>query len=184
MENRLNVMHHITRIQYIRAVAVISVLLYHFELGFPKGYFGVDIFFVVSGFVITRSILLKNSEFKIKQTISFYASRVLRLFPAFAVMNFFVLVGSILFLSPNIGVQQQVIKSGFGSILGISNIVIPRFTGGYFETPSQLNPYLHTWSLSVEEQFYLVFPILMIFYLYSFKLNVIIFLFNYLDYLC
>ena len=173
MENRISVPHQIRRIQYIRAIAVIGVLLYHFKFGFSRGYFGVDIFFVVSGFVITRSILLKNSMFKFKQSINFYASRVLRLFPAFAVMNLFVLVGSLLFLSPNIGVQQQVIKSGFGSILGISNIVIPRFTGGYFETPSQLNPYLHTWSLSVEEQFYLIFPILMIFYFHSFSRNII-----------
>jgi peptidoglycan/LPS O-acetylase OafA/YrhL len=173
MENTPIAPRQIKRVQYVRAVAVVSVLLYHYKLGFSRGYFGVDIFFVVSGFVITRSVLLKNLEFKLKQTFNFYASRILRLFPAFAAMNLFVLLGSILFLSPNIGVQQQVIKSGFGSILGISNIVIPRFTGGYFETPSQLNPYLHTWSLSVEEQFYLIFPILMIFFFYRFKHNII-----------
>jgi len=145
-------------------LAVLAVLFYHLKLGFPRGYLGVDVFFVVSGFVITRSILVKNTEFKLKQTLDFYFSRILRLLPAFAMMNLVVLIGVLLFLSPNIGVQQQAIKSGFGSILGISNFLIPRLTGGYFETPSQSNPYLHTWSLSVEEQFYAIFPILIFLY--------------------
>jgi peptidoglycan/LPS O-acetylase OafA/YrhL len=156
-----NFQGRIVKIQHLRALAVLAVLFYHLKLGFPRGYLGVDVFFVVSGFVITRSILIKNNEFRLKQTLDFYFSRILRLLPAFAMMNLVVLIGVLLFLSPNIGVQQQAIKSGFGSILGISNFLIPRLTGGYFDTPSQSNPYLHTWSLSVEEQFYVVFPILM-----------------------
>ena len=119
-------------------------------------------FFVISGFVITRSSLAKFEDRILRQTINFYTSRILRLFPAFAVMNFVVLIWIILFLSPNLGVQQQAIKSGFGSLLGISNLLIPRLTGDYFGTPSQLNPFLHTWSLSVEEQFYLLFPFLLV----------------------
>ncbi len=150
---------HLPSVQKLRALAVLCVLFYHFGLGFSRGYLGVDIFFVISGFVITRSILIRYESLKIRTVFEFYTKRVLRLFPAFAAMFVFVFTLSFLVLSPNVGVQQQAIKSGLGSLFGVSNLLIPRITGGYFDTPSKLNPFLHTWSLSVENQFYFIFPL-------------------------
>jgi peptidoglycan/LPS O-acetylase OafA/YrhL len=159
-------------VQKLRALAVLCVLFYHFGLGFSRGYLGVDVFFVISGFVITRSILIKNEKLKVRTVFEFYTNRVLRLFPAFAAMFVFVFVVSFLVLSPNIGVQQQAIKSGVGSLFGVSNVLIPRITGGYFDTPSKLNPFLHTWSLSVENQFYFIFPVFIALIIFKYKTRV------------
>ena len=155
--------------QRLRALAVLCVLFYHYKLGFSRGYLGVDAFFVVSGFVITRSILYRHTSLAFTSVIEFFTKRVLRLFPAFAAMFVFVFTFSFLVLSPNVGVQQQAIKSGLGSLFGVSNLTIPRITGGYFDTPSQMNPFLHTWSLSVETQFYLIFPIILALILFKHK---------------
>jgi peptidoglycan/LPS O-acetylase OafA/YrhL len=154
-------------IQILRAISVLIVTAYHFELPVPNGFIGVDIFFVISGYVITQSLMRSSEGSWFSRLKLFYIKRVARLFPAFLTVFIFTIIASILFLSPNVGVQQNAIKSSLGATLGISNIVIPRVTGDYFGASGDTNPFQHTWSLSVEEQFYLLFPIIFLFFIHK-----------------
>lgn len=143
----------------LRALAVIPVVLFHagFEV-FRGGFVGVDIFFVISGFLITSIILedLAQNKFSIRH---FYERRVRRILPALYIVCFSSLVvATILFLPSEL--------EGFGKSLGatllfISNILFWSETG-YFDASADLKPLLHTWSLAVEEQFYVFFPILLL----------------------
>src|SRR5262249_24678358 len=123
------------------------------------GFLGVDVFFVISGFVIT-SMLQREWEASGRIRLGkFYARRFKRLTPALALMVVVTIVGSAVVLSP-FGPQQTAAQTALGALLISANIVIARTTGGYFDAPAASNPLLHTWSLSVEEQFYLAFPLL------------------------
>ena len=154
-------------IQILRAISVLVVIAYHFELPIPNGFIGVDIFFVISGYVITQSLMRSSEGSWFSRLKLFYIKRVARLFPAFLTVFIFTIIASILFLSPNVGVQQNAIKSSLGATLGISNFVIPRVTGDYFGASVDTNPFQHTWSLSVEEQFYFLFPIIFLFFIHK-----------------
>jgi peptidoglycan/LPS O-acetylase OafA/YrhL len=154
-------------IQILRAISVLIVIAYHFELPVPNGFIGVDIFFVISGYVITQSLMRSSEGSWFSRLKLFYIKRVARLFPAFLTVFIFTIIASILFLSPNVGVQQNAIKSALGATLGISNFVIPRVTGDYFGASGDTNPFQHTWSLSVEEQFYFLFPIIFLFFIHK-----------------
>jgi len=147
-------------IQILRAISVLVVIAYHFELPIPNGFIGVDIFFVISGYVITQSLTRGAEDSWFWRLKKFYIKRVARLFPTFLTVFIFTLIASVFFLSPNVGVQQNAIKSSLGATLGISNFVIPRVSGDYFGAVGETNPFQHTWSLSVEEQFYFLFPII------------------------
>ena len=147
-------------IQGLRALAVILVVAFHAGLPVPGGFVGVDVFFVISGFVVTGML---SREWKATGRINFlafYLRRLQRLAPALALMITFTIVASVLVLSP-VGSQQTAAKTAMGAVLLSANVVIVRTTGGYFDAPAALNPLLNTWSLSVEEQFYLVFPVLL-----------------------
>jgi peptidoglycan/LPS O-acetylase OafA/YrhL len=147
-------------IQHLRALSVVLVIAFHFGLFAPNGFIGVDIFFVISGYVITQS-LLRNRALAYKSHLrSFYLRRIARLFPAFFVVTLVTALCTALFLSPQMGVQQNAVKTYFFSIFALSNYAIPQFSGDYFGTGVELNPFTHTWSLSVEEQFYFLFPLL------------------------
>lgn len=144
-------------IQGLRALAVIFVIAFHSGLPTPGGFVGVDVFFVISGFVITG---LLRREFARTGSIKFgrfYFRRFKRLTPALALMVSAVLLASALILSP-FGPQQVTSATGAGAMLLIANFVIALTTGGYFDAAAETNPLLNTWSLSVEEQFYLFFP--------------------------
>ena len=154
-------------IQILRAISVLVVIAYHFELPIPNGFIGVDIFFVISGYVITQSLMRSSRDSWFSRLKIFYIKRIARLFPAFVTVFIFTIIASILFLSPNVGVQQNAIKSSLGATLGISNFVIPRVTGDYFGTSGSTNPFQHTWSLSVEEQFYFLFPLIFLFFIHK-----------------
>lgn len=148
-------------IQGLRALAVLMVIAFHARLPLPGGFVGVDVFFVISGFVITSML---HREWQATGHIAlgrFFARRFKRLTPALVLLVAATLVGSALALSP-FGPQQGAARTALGALLMSANIVITKSTGGYFEAPAASNPLLHTWSLSVEEQFYLVFPLLLI----------------------
>ena len=147
-------------IQGLRAIAVIMVLLFHAGLPFPGGFLGVDVFFVISGFVITGMLHrehVKSGSVKLGQ---FYLRRFKRLTPALAVLVAIVVLVAAVVLSP-LGPQQTAAATGIGALLLIANVVIDRSTGDYFAPAAETNPLLNTWTLSVEEQFYLVFPALL-----------------------
>ncbi len=163
-----------TDIDSLRGISVISVVIYHFnDLIFPNGYLGVDLFFVISGFVITKSVLNKIEKKKFS-FIDFYIKRIRRILPAFlSVLLITLIASSFILLSADL---KRYTESLIASLSFISNFYF-WLTGGYFSTNDQLKPLLHLWSLSVEEQFYLFFPIL-IFFSFKFlkKLKIFIFI--------
>lgn len=145
----------------LRAVAVIAVILYHARLLFPGGYVGVDVFFVISGFLIT-SILLKNLRDDTFSYLEFWARRVRRLVPALFLVTVFTAIMSYFILLP----ADLVDLSGalIAQPLLLANVYFWGVVkGGYFGDPPDMRPLLHTWSLGVEEQFYLFFPVFLMF---------------------
>jgi peptidoglycan/LPS O-acetylase OafA/YrhL len=154
----------VPEIDALRAVAVLAVMAYHLNARWlPGGYAGVDVFFVISGYVISKSISdLHDAGFAAYAT-RFYARRLLRIVPALVVCLFVTSVVTTLFV-PNSWLSfasDTVLKFAF---LGLSNYALLRSNDSYFAPRAEYNAYTHTWSLGVEEQFYLLFPLL--FYLY------------------
>jgi len=150
--------HYRPDVDGLRAIAVLAVLLYHVGVPFvPGGYVGVDIFFVISGFVITSRILddIANDRFSIAQ---FYERRIRRILPALAVT----LLATLLAFSLLMDAEQfmDLSRSLTASTLSVSNFFFWK-SSGYFDPSAGTRPLLHTWSLSVEEQFYLFIPVLM-----------------------
>ena len=141
----------------LRAVAVLSVIINHFNKDIlPSGYLGVDIFFVISGYVITASLVRReNKNFK-EYITSFYERRIKRIIP---LLTIFVVTTSILICIFN-AFPIFSLRTGFASLLGVSNILLFKISEGYFTPSSNLDPFTHTWSLSVEEQFYFLYPLL------------------------
>lgn len=148
-------------VQGLRAVAVLMVLVFHADLPLPGGFAGVDVFFVVSGFVITAMLLREYEACGRLNLPQFYLRRFKRLSPALALTVLVTMVGSLLWQSP-LGTQQRVAQTGMGTMALSANAVIQSTTGGYFDLSAGSNPLLHTWSLAVEEQFYLVFPLILL----------------------
>jgi peptidoglycan/LPS O-acetylase OafA/YrhL len=143
----------------LRALAVVAVVLYHFKLGpFVGGFVGVDVFYVISGFLITSIIQHRIEEHRFTFAW-FYERRVRRLFPALAVVLALTLAaGAWLLLPSDLALLG---KSTASTLLFISNVFFWR-TSDYFNSDSELNPLLHMWSLSVEEQFYIGLPLLLL----------------------
>jgi peptidoglycan/LPS O-acetylase OafA/YrhL len=144
----------------LRAIAIIPVVLFH--LGFnwiPGGYMGVDVFFVISGYLITTIILTKRESNSFSFT-HFWFRRISRIFPALATMLIVMtLAGLFVFYGQDL---KRLGYQSLSAILSFSNITMWRTAGNYWGTDANNSIFLHTWSLSVEEQFYLIYPILII----------------------
>jgi peptidoglycan/LPS O-acetylase OafA/YrhL len=143
----------------LRALAVIPVLFYHLGVpGFGGGFVGVDIFFVISGYLICGMIDadIRSGSFSLG---NFYKRRVLRILPALFVMF---LVTSVLAYLCCLPVELEDYSKSLASAVGSVSNVYFAATAGYFDAPAETKPLLHTWSLAVEEQFYLITPLLML----------------------
>ena len=139
----------------LRAVAVIAVILNHFnKYLIPGGYLGVDIFFVISGYVITSSLAKRENENISKFFIGFYERRIKRIIPA---LTFFVIGGSLLISFANENPSTS-LTTGLFSLIGLSNFHLVYSGTDYFAEAADLNMFTHTWSLAVEEQFYFIYP--------------------------
>ena len=152
---------HLPALDGLRAIAVIFVVAYHLDLGWARGGFiGVDIFFVISGFLITRLLIDEQGASGRIAVIGFWIRRFRRLVPALVVM-----VGATLLATRWWGLPEQwdgVRRDGVASLAYVANWRFVFDRQSYFESAIGPSPLLHTWSLAVEEQWYLVWPIVMV----------------------
>ncbi|MCW3835780.1 acyltransferase family protein [Sphingomonas canadensis] len=149
----------------LRALAVTGVIVFHlWPEALPGGFTGVDIFFVISGFVVTGSVIGRRFETLRAMLAWFYARRLVRIMPALVAMLIATALAAQLFI-PEAWLSNTLPQVGRFAFFGLSNIVLATDTDTYFGPQAGYNPFTHTWSLGVEEQFYLVFPFLLFWYL-------------------
>ncbi|QUY35614.1 acyltransferase family protein [Acinetobacter junii] len=160
-------MKYRTEIDGLRAIAVLLVIFNHLGLSFfSGGYVGVDVFFVISGFLIT-SIISKEITDKTFTFKNFYKKRILRLAPAYFLVIFSCFIFSYFLLAPMELVSFY--KSVMYSLVFASNFFMWKEVGGYFSANAEYIPLLHLWSLGVEEQFYIIWPTILMIMLAWFK---------------
>ena len=148
-------------IDFLRAFAVLAVLINHLNKDYlPSGFLGVDIFFVISGYVITQSLYTRSFQSPKKLILEFYKRRIKRIIPGLIIFIIFTSIFSYLFLKST----GEISFSGIFSSLGLSNLYFLKISdSGYFGSQLEFNPFTNTWSLGVEEQFYLIYPIIFLF---------------------
>jgi peptidoglycan/LPS O-acetylase OafA/YrhL len=149
-------MHYRREIDGLRAIAVVPVILFHAGFSaFGGGYVGVDVFFVISGFLITRILIdeLEKGDFSI---LRFYERRARRILPALFVVLIACLPFAYLWMLPS---QLQAFGQSLVAVVLFGSNILFWQENGYFAAAAELKPLLHTWSLAVEEQFYLLFPV-------------------------
>lgn len=149
-----------TDIQGLRALAVVLVVVYHAAPDLiPGGFVGVDVFFVISGYLITSNLLREHSRYGRISISRFYARRALRLLPAALLVILATVVASRLLIAPLL--MEDVGRAAVASALGVANIWFA-FVGANYLALESVSPFQHFWSLGVEEQFYLAWPIIII----------------------
>ncbi len=143
----------------LRALAVIPVILFHAGLSLLSGGFvGVDIFFVISGYLIT-SIILSEMQQGTFSIINFYERRARRILPLLFVVIFFSFIGAWLWLLPE---DMKDFSQSLVAVVSFSSNILFMQESGYWGAVNELKPLLHTWSLAVEEQFYIIFPLFLL----------------------
>jgi peptidoglycan/LPS O-acetylase OafA/YrhL len=143
-------------IQGLRGISVLAVLVFHLAVGLPGGFVGVDVFFVISGFLMTGLIADEIGKRGTLSFAEFYGRRIRRIFPALLVMILATTGVGYFLLVP--GDYRELAQSGAYAALSLGNVFF-FFSTGYFDGPAEAKGLLHTWSLGVEEQFYLVWPV-------------------------
>jgi len=150
---------HVASITGLRAIAVLAVVLYHLDAAWmPGGFVGVDVFFVISGFVVAHSVTGRPSATWRAFLAEFYTRRFLRLYPALLAYVAAATSLSLLFI-PLVEPTRDFERFGAAAALGLSNFMLKDADAGYFSVASDFNPFTHTWSLAVEEQYYLLFTL-------------------------
>jgi peptidoglycan/LPS O-acetylase OafA/YrhL len=161
-QNCKNVAAYQPEIDGLRAIAVTLVVLFHVGLpGFSGGFVGVDIFFVISGYLITGLLVRELLDTGRIDIIDFYARRVRRILPAFTIVLLATLAAAPVFLTVA-GEQQSLASSAAAAAAFASNVYFWRTQTGYFAGPAEQLPLLHTWTLAVEEQFYIIWPVVIL----------------------
>lgn len=144
----------------LRAIAVIAVVIYHLNPRWlPGGFSGVDIFFVISGFIVSASVGAFNGRGILSFIGFFYARRLQRIGPALVACLLATALASAIFI-PAAWLSGSNPKTGLFAFFGLSNFILAANDNNYFSPISEFNPYTHTWSLGVEEQFYFIFPLI------------------------
>lgn len=141
----------------LRGIAVLLVLLTHMQLGMTGGFIGVDVFFVISGYLITAIVLNGITQQKFS-FIEFYSKRFVRLYPALIVIVIITFIAGLMLADPVM--LKNLVRSGKYVLWSASNIYFSKHQG-YFDVGADQQVFLHTWSLGVEWQFYLIWPVLM-----------------------
>ncbi len=153
---------YIPAIDGLRAFAVLSVMLFHLDSSFlPGGFSGVDVFFVISGYVVSRAMLERGAMPLHRYLADFFSRRFVRILPALVVCLSVTAALSVL-LIPHSWLSSSIRDVGIWAYFGASNMALLIFQDGYFSPRAEFNPFTHTWSLGVEEQFYLVLPALLL----------------------
>lgn len=150
-------LHYRAEIDGLRAWAVLLVIFFHAKVPlFSGGFVGVDVFFVISGYLITRLIAKEASESRFS-LLQFYERRIRRIIPALVVMMAITLIaGAFFVLPPSL---ERMSQSAMAALLFFSNVHFWQESANYFAPTAETDPFLHTWSLAVEEQFYIFFPV-------------------------
>ena len=147
-------------IQGMRAMAVLAVILVHLGISWlPGGFIGVDIFFVISGYLITGLLVREYQKDGDIKLVEFYRRRVRRLLPALLVVCLLSTLAGFLLLSDER--YYALLHSALSALFSVSNIYFFSQVG-YFDSAALTKPLLHTWSLGVEEQFYLLWPLILL----------------------